>query len=197
MLANEPANINGQRPVNGEHKPISTAGEGKGSLRRSHSRPAAQGLAAACHELAIAGIAPSAIHAMMRPAGRASERDTMTFGLAPGPGAIAQHWPPNCGLLLVTLSALAGAAPASGEDADVAYHRSIERRTFSDAEIIDGFFKVTFGAEFHVAGGVDRIRKYEGPVLVYVDNRAEPTAARKWPRSSPTSVRTSAISISP
>ena len=32
ILANEPASINGQRPVNGEHKPISTAGEGKGSL---------------------------------------------------------------------------------------------------------------------------------------------------------------------
>src|SRR4029079_2002754 len=32
ILANEPASTNGQRPVNGEHKPISTAGEGKGSL---------------------------------------------------------------------------------------------------------------------------------------------------------------------
>jgi len=77
-------------------------------------------------------------------------------------------------MLLFTLIVLTAAAPASGEDAEVAYRRSIERRTFSDAEIIDGFFKVTFGAEFHVAGGVDRIRKYEGPVLVYVDNRAEP-----------------------
>ena len=50
----------------------------------------------------------------------------------------------------------------------------IERKTFTDAEIIDGFFKVTFGAEFHVAGGVDRIRKYDGPIRVYVDNRASP-----------------------
>ena len=98
----------------------------------------------------------------------------MTFGWLHGPGAIAQHWHANCGVLLVTLIALAAAAPASGEDTEVAYRRSIERRTFSDAEIIDGFFKVTFGAEFHVAGGVDRIRKYEGPVLVYVDNRAQP-----------------------
>ena len=50
----------------------------------------------------------------------------------------------------------------------------IERKTFTDAEIVDGFFKVTFGAEFHVAGGVDRIRKYDGPVRVYIDNRAKP-----------------------
>jgi hypothetical protein len=110
----------------------------------------------------------------MRPRGAASEHDTMTFGWLHGPVAIAQHWRANCGVLLVALIALAVAAPASGEDAVVAYRRSIERRTFSDAEIIDGFFKVTFGAEFHVAGGVDRIRKYDGPVLVYVDNRAEP-----------------------
>jgi len=32
MLANEPASTNGPRPVNGEHKTTSTAGEGKGSL---------------------------------------------------------------------------------------------------------------------------------------------------------------------
>ena len=32
MLASEPASTNGQRPANGEHKPTSTAGEGKGNL---------------------------------------------------------------------------------------------------------------------------------------------------------------------
>jgi hypothetical protein len=63
---------------------------------------------------------------------------------------------------------------AAAEDAEVAHRRAIERKNFTDAEIIDGFFKVTFGAEFHVAGGVDRIRKYEEPVRVYVDSRAKP-----------------------
>ena len=90
------------------------------------------------------------------------------------PGAIVRHWPANCGVLLVTLIALAAAAPAAAEDTEIAHRRAIERKTFTDAEIIDGFFKVTFGAEFHVAGGVDRIRKYDGPVRVYVDNRAKP-----------------------
>jgi hypothetical protein len=65
-------------------------------------------------------------------------------------------------------------ATAESENPDIAYRRSIERRTFTDAEILDGFFKVTFGAEFHVAGGVDRIRKYSVPVRVFVDNRATP-----------------------
>src|SRR5215217_7631689 len=111
---------------------------------------------------------------MMRPRGAVSEHDTMTFGCLHSPDTIARHWPANCAMLLFTLIVLTAAAPASGEDAEVAYRRSIERRTFSDAEIIDGFFKVTFGAEFHVAGGVDRIRKYEGPVRVFIDNRATP-----------------------
>ena len=101
-------------------------------------------------------------------------------------------------MLLFTLIVLTAAAPASAEDAEVAHRRSIERKTFTDAEIIDGFFKVTFGAEFHVAGGVDRIRKYDGPIRVYVDNRAAARPHhRRSPRSSPTSARASAISISP
>jgi hypothetical protein len=77
--------------------------------------------------------------------------------------------------MLATLAVLAGTMPsAAAEDADVARRRATERKNFTDAEIVDGFFKVTFGAEFHVAGGVDRIRKYEGPIRVFVDNRAQP-----------------------
>jgi len=112
--------------------------------------------------------------AMMLARGAASEQDTMTFGWLRGPCIAARRWPTNCGLIFVMLTVLVAGTPASGEDAEIAYRRSIERRNFSDADIIDGFFKVTFGAEFHVAGGVDRIRKYQGPVLVYVDNRAQP-----------------------
>jgi hypothetical protein len=101
-----------------------------------------------------------------------SERDiVMTFG---------RIHSTNRGVIFVTLAVmvslviLAAAPSAADEDAEIAHRRSIERTTFTDAEIIDGFFKVTFGAEFHVAGGVDRIRKYDGPVRVYVDNRAQP-----------------------
>ena len=43
------------------------------------------------------------------------------------------------------------------------------RRVFTDSEIIEGFLKIAFGAEYHLAGRVDRIRKYEVPVRVFAD----------------------------
>jgi hypothetical protein len=63
---------------------------------------------------------------------------------------------------------------AGKEDAEITRRRAAERKTFTDAEIIDGFFRIVFGAEFHVSGRVDRIRKYEMPVRVYADSRAKP-----------------------
>jgi hypothetical protein len=77
-------------------------------------------------------------------------------------------------LLLVTIIAGLTVPPLAAENLEIAHRRSIERKTFTDDEIADGFFKVTFGAEFHIAGRVDRIRKYDGPVRVYIDNRAKP-----------------------
>lgn len=49
-----------------------------------------------------------------------------------------------------------------------------EKKQFTDAQIADGFFKVAFGAEFHLAGRVDRVRRYDRPVRVFIDNRARP-----------------------
>lgn len=49
-----------------------------------------------------------------------------------------------------------------------------QKKQFTDAEIADGFFKVAFGAEFHLAGRVDRIRKYDRPVRVFIDSKARP-----------------------
>ncbi len=79
------------------------------------------------------------------------------------------------GTIGVTLLALfAAIAPASAENSEIAKRRQAERKVFNDAEIIDGFFKITFGAEFHFAGPVDRIRKYDTPVRIHLDNRADP-----------------------
>jgi hypothetical protein len=97
----------------------------------------------------------------------------MTFARFHGPCGTSRRWRIKCGATLVSLAVLAGGA-AAAENVEVAHRRAIERKSFTDAEITDGFFKVTFGAEFHIAGGVDRIRKYDGPVRVYVDNRAQP-----------------------
>jgi hypothetical protein len=99
----------------------------------------------------------------------------MTFGgsrrAAVPPRGPARRRPVRCTIAIAALAAILSAT-AAAEDAEIAHRRATERKTFTDAEIMDGFFKVTFGAEFHVAGDVDRIRKYDGPVRVYIDNRA-------------------------
>jgi hypothetical protein len=79
-----------------------------------------------------------------------------------------------CAATIAVLVAAPCTGPVAAEDAEIAHRRSIERKAFTDAEIVEGFFKVTFGAEFHVAGGVDRIRKFDSPIRVYIDNRTNP-----------------------
>lgn len=44
-----------------------------------------------------------------------------------------------------------------------------EKKVFTDSQIIDGFMKTAFGAEYHLAGRVDRIRKYQMPVRIFID----------------------------
>jgi hypothetical protein len=82
------------------------------------------------------------------------------------------------GLFAITLSGLIAAAfwpaDARAEHPEIAKRRAAERTTFTDAEIIDGFYRIVFGAEFHVSGNVDRIRKYEKPVRVHTESRAKP-----------------------
>jgi hypothetical protein len=126
----------------------------------------------------LRGIAPAPLNLHDTPARAARENDTMTFGGGRRATASSRiwtrHWAAYGAALVVAVAVVSAAESAIAENAKIAHHRAIERKTFTDAEIADGFFKVTFGAEFHVAGGVDRIRKYDGPVRVYVDNRATP-----------------------
>ena len=63
---------------------------------------------------------------------------------------------------------------ASAEIPAIASRQRAEKKVFTDSEIIEGFFKTAFGAEYHLAGRVDRIRKYDAPVRVFADgNRAD------------------------
>ena len=64
-------------------------------------------------------------------------------------------------------------APARAGDEEVSARRNSERTLFTNDEIVDGFFKIAFGAELRLDGGADRIRKFDGPVRVYVDNRTK------------------------
>ncbi|MCP4616835.1 MAG: DUF2927 domain-containing protein [Bradyrhizobium sp.] len=63
--------------------------------------------------------------------------------------------------------------PSAAELAAITARQRSEKKSFTDAEIVEGFMKTAFGAEYHLAGRVDRIRKYEGPVRVFADGRAD------------------------
>jgi hypothetical protein len=78
-------------------------------------------------------------------------------------------------LLLAALIAIALlASAAAAENPQIAKRRAAERKSFTDAQIFDGFFKVAFGSELSLAARSERIRKYHVPVRVHVDNRAKP-----------------------
>src|SRR5437870_5468689 len=71
---------------------------------------------------------------------------------------------------LATLTtAIALPSPAAAELPAIAQRQRAEKKTFTDSEIVEGFFKTAFGAEYHLAGRVDRIRKYDAPVRVFAD----------------------------
>jgi DUF2927 family protein len=59
--------------------------------------------------------------------------------------------------------------PAASEVPTIAARQRAEKRHFTDAEIVEGFMKTAFGAEFQLAGRVDRIRRYDVPVRVFAD----------------------------
>src|SRR6195256_486640 len=64
---------------------------------------------------------------------------------------------------------MAAPPPASAELAAIVQRQRAEKKSFTDSEIVEGFMKTAFGAEYHLAGRVDRIRKYEVPVRVFAD----------------------------
>jgi hypothetical protein len=76
-------------------------------------------------------------------------------------------------IFAVALAAIAFSVPwppaASAEIAAIASRQRAEKKTFTDREIIEGFLRTAFGAEYHLAGRVDRIRKYDVPVRVFAD----------------------------
>jgi hypothetical protein len=57
----------------------------------------------------------------------------------------------------------------SAEIPAIASRQRAEKKAFTDGEITEGFLKTAFGAEYHLAGRVDRIRKYDVPVRVFAD----------------------------
>jgi hypothetical protein len=77
-------------------------------------------------------------------------------------------------LAAITFGSIAPPALAWSDIPEVAKRQRAEKKDFSNAEIVEGFFKTAFGAEYHLAGRVDRIRKFADPVRVFAEsNRAK------------------------
>jgi hypothetical protein len=74
----------------------------------------------------------------------------------------------------IAFDAVVSPPSARAESATIASRQRAERTAFTDDEITDGFFKTAFGAEYHLAGRVDRIRKYDMPVRVFASGEARP-----------------------
>jgi DUF2927 family protein len=76
--------------------------------------------------------------------------------------------------LITAMNATLTAVATAAEHHEISSRRATERKAFTDAEIADGFFRTAFGAELHLAGAVNRIRKFDVPVRIHIDNRARP-----------------------
>jgi hypothetical protein len=72
-------------------------------------------------------------------------------------------------LVTIAFNSVVSPPSASAEIPAIASRQRAEKRTFTDSEITEGFLKTAFGAEYHLAGRVDRIRKYDMPVRVFAD----------------------------
>lgn len=83
--------------------------------------------------------------------------------------------------LALVAAAMSGAAQVSAfaQTHSPSQSPSREKKTFTDPQIVEGFLKTSFGAEFQLAGRVDRIRKYQRPVRIFVDSRAKPDRTRQ------------------
>ncbi|WP_291869985.1 DUF2927 domain-containing protein [Bradyrhizobium sp.] len=71
----------------------------------------------------------------------------------------------------IAFEAVVGPALAAVEIPAIASRQRAEKKAFTDSQIFDGFLKTAFGAEYQLAGRVDRIRKYQRPVRVFADGK--------------------------
>jgi hypothetical protein len=72
--------------------------------------------------------------------------------------------------LLTAAATLAGLCPVLAENSTISLRRAAERTNFSNEEIKDGLFKTAFRAELQFGRHQERIRKFDGPVRVFVEN---------------------------
>src|SRR6202023_4160232 len=75
--------------------------------------------------------------------------------------------------IALTLAGISGHS-AKAENPDISSRRASERLDFTNDEIKDGFFKIAFKAEMQIDAPVERIRKFDEPVRIFVDSMGLP-----------------------
>ena len=88
-------------------------------------------------------------------------------------GGSWSKWP---AIVVAIVSIIAGEIPsaAQAENSNIGIRRASQRTSFDNDEIKDGFFKTAFRAELQLDRPVERIRKFDDPVRVFVVNRGKP-----------------------
>jgi hypothetical protein len=82
--------------------------------------------------------------------------------------------------MAMTLAAIAialagiGSDAANAENPDISSRRASERTDFTNDEIKDGFFKIAFSAELQLAAPLERVRKFDEPVRIFVESKGSP-----------------------
>src|ERR1700730_18005056 len=88
--------------------------------------------------------------------------------------------PTHLAPLPMTLAAMAivlagiGNSPANAENPEISSRRASERTDFTNDEIKDGFFKIAFSAELQFGAPVERVRKFDEPVRIFVVSKGVP-----------------------
>ena len=80
----------------------------------------------------------------------------------------------GAGAFIAALLFMTVAAEAVAQTPGILSRQRNEKKDFTDSQIVEGFMKTAFGAEYHLAGRVDRIRKYNGPVRVAIEGAVRP-----------------------
>jgi hypothetical protein len=64
--------------------------------------------------------------------------------------------------------------PANAENPDIISRRASERTDFTNDEIKEGFFKIAFSAELQLGAPVERVRKFDEPVRIFLAGKGLP-----------------------
>jgi hypothetical protein len=68
----------------------------------------------------------------------------------------------------------AGCGVANAENPDIVSRRAAERTDFTNDEIREGFFKIAFSAELQLDKPVERVRKFDEPIRIFVESHGLP-----------------------